>query len=1368
MNEDVNSLGPVQIEWIINRQQIAADLEATEQMYDETVGNIEEKAQTAGDAIAKLIAKGGYSDSQKEAAEAVAASVGDISKFADKASFSLDDMKARLVQIQQAHIEFESLDPQIVGLEKYKAGLDAIIKSENELKAAIQQATVAENEQAKARQRESAQIKEQAGLIETLEVELKRLKESRPGIFDEEKLARTNALIQETEAQIARLNNVGKTGFDEFGNALPTEKVSKFTAALNKVSDFSAIGARAVTQLTRQLISLGVGFLSYAVGAKLLEEFGNALEKVFYIMTGGESAMQLNMELAKKAGDIYAEQSVNVRLLVAELQNTNTTQDRQREILSELNQISPTYFGNLKDIHDIVSKLPDAFKKYNEALDLNSRIEAGKALLTDKYKKLLQAENDLLAVQTKKVGDGFLEQFGESLRSMANIIGTIDLAKNVKAHGLSGITDPAAKALVAQIADYQKNIDQLTNGVVSDQLKLQKKGGDIAGNGAKVLAKDAANAIELQKQTVKSDADAQNAIFEDRQKSLKERQAALKQGLNDELNLIGLNEKQQLLNASLSASDRKVVSAKANEERLKAQADYQQKLDNLNKEAADKAAEKRKQQDDQDAESLRNKMALLRELAAANDQFNRRTLSDDQAALTAISDKFDQLRQKIAAFNANPKNKNNQIGQGDINALNPQEFAALGNQADLNETKYIELDLQKKKQLYAEYEAYREKVGKDAANAEYADLLKSGATFEVYIQTLQKSLTDVQNDISPAAFEDRKKLYEKYALEIQKINSSLNLGMLADTLSFQQQLSVIIENGLRKATLLYAAGKKAQGDLILSQAVDEVQLRVDSQQQLISQYKSFYDQISGMTKDEALLQVSFAKDRVKADLDANRISAATYQSLMTYIKQAEDAINSNTILNGLNAIAGALENIARNAEGLDPAFSSTLSTIAQTISQVANMGKQINAFQKGLANFSADKKSAGGGILGTVSAVAGMVPVVGGIISSVVSTVGSVVGAFKAAKESAIAAAKEMKSYQEGLIANEVKYNELLREQASAIKDINALNAQQLEQRKQLLAQQQLEAQSDYNKLLALIQNNGQQVTGEHTEKYGGFLGIARKTKVVQDLAGIGGADYDTLLKLYTEGKLSDETAKWFEQLKNVHDEMGDISDATAAVNDQIDKIFTGTTADSLEQAILTGLKNGKRGFPDFTGDFEQAMQTSLDSIFEDSYLKDKAAAFYKAFAAASESGGGLTPDEISQLKSQYANLVNGASTAYEDLYKITGITPPSGSSSASNSGIVANSIKGISEVQANALEGITRGIQLAVNEIADNQPSNSKAMSDQLDEMRRQTLVQKNIEANTKRTADNTDKMVDSLASIATNTSTTGLTNTLRAAGII
>lgn len=1280
MSEQDN-LGPVEIEWIIDNDKVAQDLAKTEALYTETVGNIEAAATTAGSAVEKLVAKGGFSDSVKEV-EAYAASLQNVGDSGEVA------LSGTAALIDAVNSDFAK---GIITAEEFRTEVARINQAQLEWTSQIGAQNAAEEVQ--------------IGLLEQLKITEAELIQLRKSATSVKEIQGLNLALQETQAEMVKYANVGKKGFDEFG-----QKIKSTGGYLQTAWS----GLRTIAQI---LPGIGIaGLVAFATGPIL--EYVTALFKGRDALSQAVQNLKAFNEVQKATAETAGKSLGQLKLLYDRTQDvTRSMQDR----LDAARQLREEATGEIKNATDLAIVNGDLKKSYDELTEsiiANAKSQAAQ-------NKIAQLSGDILnaQMQIQKIKNANAREIAKSKQDEKNGVydgegGGILAGENVRK------SNERAKAA---IAEQNEIIKQRTNTI--KELEGYVKNVDDA---AKELA----------------DANSQLGT------NLENFDKALAAATNRPL-LEQLQKNLQIKLDALAPSDQQFaeIQNKINKvgEILKK---YQPKTDDGK--AVENAA----------AQSLKERAALLAQITEAEGNMNRKQLTEDEAAIKAISDKFDLLRAKITAFNTNPKNKSNQISQDTIDKIQPLEDAAVKDQTEKNNTKALEKELDERKKQYEDYEKYRQELGAAAASVQYGQLLKSGDNFQDYLAQVKAMF--LKSSLSPAAFEERKKLFDKFDKDIKKGQSDLNLDMLAATMDFYQQNAVITDRAIREAQALAASGNKKAAAIRLQQGQDELDARVLQQAETLQSYKDLAKNLENVSKAQADLQIREAKAKAKADLDNGKISEEVYKALIALITQAADAIAENTILNGLNAIGDALENVGNSAAALDKNFSSALITIAATIKQVAALSKDIKSLENGISNYSTKKKEAGGGFLGSVSAIADIIPVAGAVISGAVKVVTGVINFFKAAKQTAIQSAQEIERYQQSLITGEVTYNELLRERAAVIKNINDLTAKQLADQQQLLENQTQQAQNDFNRLLALIQGSGQQITGEHTEKYGGFLGIAKKTKVVQDLAGLGGVNYDQLEKLYTEGKLTDSTKAWFEELQKVKDEMGNIADATQEVNDQIDGIFTGTTADSLEQAIIEGLKAGKRGFKDFGDDFKATIQEALTSEFENNVLKEGVAAFYKEFATLAENGNGISTEDLRQLQLDYKNFIDQASGQYADLFKVLGIDAPGTGGSGSGSA-AAKISAAITEDTASEVLGTLHGIQLYAAQLISGTGNNGKTATDQLAEMRRQTLLQIEIAANTRRTADNTailPEMNEYLKAIKGNTKdTTGAI--LRAAGL-
>lgn len=1032
--------------------------------------------------------------------------------------------------------------------------------------------------------------------------------------------------------------------------------------------------------------------------------------------------LEQNGKITSNANVQVEQQKTKINDLTKIINDHNSTQQQRLGALESLNKIAPEYLGNITLESFKTKQATDAIDKYLEALDRKLVGEAA-------YNQKLANQNRITELQTR--GANALtpsERLGSSIQDFFSA----DILKRTFKPGYDD--QKVVDEYIQRYKDANKKIDEQFGKQIKDTLT----GGDTAAQSfASKFQTDLKAALSAD--GVKKILDDFNMIF--KEAGSETDLETLRDALSNKLKALAPNDAQKAdLKKRLQEVKKLIATYDPGND---------QKLATTAFDAAQRYGD------------------VIRKIYELNQKYNNNALTDDEQKLAAIRADFAKISAEIDKYNANPKNTR-KINKGTLQA-NEQAFT--DNQAENNETSAIADGLEKQKALYQEYYDYRDKLGEAAANKQYAELLAGGKDFESYLKLVQNMF--LSSDLTPQAYEARKNLFDKYGIEITKDNASKNLDQLANTLNYYGQLAVADEKYQRERAQRVKEGNFSAVDELDRLHKEEVERLAATQADKIAVLQNYNSNVLLLTRQQALAQIQALKDvqansklnpQQNAGIDAaveklnkglSKIGGLNskyatdlktqkaqlleqlkvvvpfsekWKEIVAALAEINEKLKTQTglvkTLNDIASYAGdastAFDTIANSLQDINPGLADTLSTLGQiskTASDVAGLGASISSGN------------------------------IGGIISGIGNVVSGVVGLFSGGKKSRLEAEKQLKEYQDSLIIGETTYNQLLRDRARTQADITDATAKELEDRKNLLAVQQQQAQLDYNRLLAQIQGSGQQVTGEHTEKYGGFLGIGRKTKVVQDLAGLGGFNYDQLEQLYAENKLTDQTKAWFEQLQKVHDEMGDITTTTQQINDQIDQIFTGTTADNLSKAILDGLKSGKRGISDFADDFGTAVSDALNSTFEDSYLKDKAADFYKQFAQLSESGGGLDASEIAKLKDLYAQLVNGASSAYDDIQKIIGdsgaLTP--------NQSSLSKAIEGITADQAGVLEGTTHGIQLGVIQLVQLSQTNSKSIGDMNAQIKQQTLYSMQIAANTKRTADTADSMDKTLKSIDT-----------------
>jgi len=152
-------------------------------------------------------------------------------------------------------------------------------------------------------------------------------------------------------------------------------------------------------------------------------------------------------------------------------------------------------------------------------------------------------------------------------------------------------------------------------------------------------------------------------------------------------------------------------------------------------------------------------------------------------------------------------------------------------------------------------------------------------------------------------------------------------------------------------------------------------------------------------------------------------------------------------------------------------------------------------------------------------------------------------------------------------------------------------------------------------------------------------------------------------------------------------------------LREELQQIYTGTTAQSITDSIIEGFRNGKLAAEDFASDFGALMQDALLQAFQIKYLEKEVAKFYDEFAKAGEDGK-YTSSEIEALRNFYSSLINGAQS---DLDAINAILEDSGigalGSDASQKQGLSGAITAITEDTANILAGYLNAMRLDVRQ---------------------------------------------------------------------
>ena len=223
--------------------------------------------------------------------------------------------------------------------------------------------------------------------------------------------------------------------------------------------------------------------------------------------------------------------------------------------------------------------------------------------------------------------------------------------------------------------------------------------------------------------------------------------------------------------------------------------------------------------------------------------------------------------------------------------------------------------------------------------------------------------------------------------------------------------------------------------------------------------------------------------------------------------------------------------------------------------------------------------------------------------------------------------------------------------------------------------------------------------------------------------------------------KLGD--VKWsaenMDALYELYDKIKEVEEKRRELMEQL----TGTTTNSIADSIVQGFAEGKTAIEDFASSFEDMMKEALMNNFKNQFVMKEAEKFFQSFGSAAQDG--YTADELAALKEQWAQSISGLSEqfkAYEELSQ--GVFGEDIFSGSEKDGISGQIKASITEETATELAGLWTRTSFDIRR--------------QLEILEGANNLLAMIQANTNRTADNTEKLdsidrnIDKIANSSSN----------------
>lgn len=818
--------------------------------------------------------------------------------------------------------------------ELYEDSLITINTEQQRLIQNIQQVTdffsegiIAQNISTESTQKTTVAIEEEIGVIEELKIALSELKSSQlTASFNE--LPLINNKIQEVEGSIKSFGNVGKVGFDEFGNAVKESSVvvedaavkqNVFQAAIGRATSLSSLGARAVTQFTRQIVGLAVGYISLEIGAKAIESlitYISNLDTFSGVLDQARQNMIAFNAVQEDAAKDAAPQIANLKILYDAATDVNNSLKDRLSAAETLKGAFPDEFKNTNALAIANGNLKQSYDDVTESILKQATVEAA----ISKIKELEATKLDLQAKQIE------IQAKADTDKSQATGSAASSSGSSLTGSGYQDtISKEQQQSGIQQFADFQKNKLQPQINTIQNTINAVIK----AAGGAGVLASTLSGANKLiQAPLDQFDAIIANAgdkkDLENIKASLQAKLDALAPGSSQIADVTAkLKQVDDLLQQYNIKADGKTVPGQSESQSLLAsQTSVLQKIDSLK----DKYASKDKTRDDQELDNIRAQFKTENDLIDAQNLKLTNALKDK---------KITPAQASKAGLQIIP-----QISQDTLNS-------ALAGKAGEQSVEDDKLQYEQQKALFTQYNDFKLQAGQDAADKLYGFQLDGFTSYVDFLKSKEPTLDELN---SPDAYIKSRAstLVTTLAPLIATANADeLNTqqkhlrDLIISDQNYQQQVETLTAKAQDDIKTLTAAGFTTQAAFVKENLLNQItQIQVNGFEQQ-AQYKTLYTNISALSEDAAQRQIASAEATATALTFAGRLTDDAYQKIIADLEKLKAAINDKAFDN-IAAIGSELSSLGQSFTGSGAAIGTYLTSLGSLASGYANVGKELD------------------------------------------------------------------------------------------------------------------------------------------------------------------------------------------------------------------------------------------------------------------------------------------------------------------------------------------------------------------------------------------------------------------------------------------
>ncbi|WP_143960228.1 coiled-coil domain-containing protein [Litoribacter populi] len=659
---------------------------------------------------------------------------------------------------------------------------------------------------------------------------------------------------------------------------------------------------------------------------------------------------------------------------------------------------------------------------------------------------------------------------------------------------------------------------------------------------------------------------------------------------------------------------------------------------------------------------LQKRQTLMDKLDALDAEYARKSLTKDEEELQALRDKFAKARELVERFNADPKNKEARI---DLTGLDEVQTQAESDLLYRQETKVLTKELEERRKLYEEYEAYKAEVGRERANERYGQELDTATRYIDLIQAEYDQLAMKTEMSGPEKERFEFLISEREAYE-RKDEERRRQGYdqaLKDNQTFQEKFLAEEKRFQDELTLLLEAGEYDKAEIAKARHREQMANLKDQQIKSLGLFQDLFGGVERMGVMAIRRVIQESENLLNELIEAGAISETMITDVEKRLADSKQAIIDRSA-NSLFEASRGFNEISRSLRGIN-------NELGQSLQKTANMMTVYGEYVQ--ANLNVLEGALTGDPTALIAGITGLF-----------NTAAKLFTISSRTKDENRAAREEIQKFYDDAIKGEMQYQALMRqrEMDQAGRGETAYNA--LIKQLELLKFQAPEIEEAYNKIFSALQ--GQEFVEGQGYKHGTWF---RSAKTWDIMASLAGSDYERLEKLYMEGRLEGQAKADFEALKALREELESVGLDVEDLQRQLNEMLTGTNNAGLSDAMTDLFRNGKMAAQDFGDSFEEIMRRAIQNTFRYQYMEEAMQPFYEELARMMNEGT-PTEAEINELRAMYEGIGKDAAEYWKQVEEITGVDL-SNAESSQQRGLQGAIRREMTEATASELAGLKR-----------------------------------------------------------------------------